>query len=273
MRKTDAQASPLDDALRAWCDELHEVINEAAGDRNLERRCRDPWVDVALNAHADQIDASHLGEFGVKLSGEGMRGPAFRAFDAEVRGAMPAVGWPLRLRLTLLGFADRIWWRPRPTGMGVCGKLFGSFGERSNDMVVMTSRWSGNGEVAGLDRLVEGMRLVDLACPPSNRPIGAWSTSSDLIGSTHVHIEDIHARTEAEFILKQSLFRRGLAGFREMIAAGRFEPMRNDERCWFVVTELGDLDRNPLGVNRRFLDAVDEINDRLTWSQTAELEP
>lgn len=90
--KGEKRIASLDNALRVRCDELHELITEAARDRDLERRLRDPWVDVALNAHADQIDAPHLGEFGVKLSGEDMRGPAFRAFAAEVRGAMPTVG-------------------------------------------------------------------------------------------------------------------------------------------------------------------------------------
>ncbi|MCA2009664.1 hypothetical protein [Tritonibacter mobilis] len=95
------------------------------------------------------------------------------------------------------------------------------------------------------------MSLIDIACPPSNRPVGAWSTGSNIIGTEHLSVEDVYARTEVEVVLKRSLFRRGLQSFRKMIEGGRFEPQRNDERTWFVVAEVEGLDDDPIGSKLR----------------------
>ena len=186
---------------------------------------------------------------------------------------MPSVAWPVRISIKLEDLGERSWWRPRPVAMGVAGKLFGSFFERANDMVTPVSKWAAFGEVRGLDRLAEGMRLINIACPPSNRPVGAWSTGSNLIGSEHISVEDIYARTEVEVVLKQSLFRRGREGFREMIEGGRFVPLNNDDRTWFVTAELESLESNPMGRKRRFPDVMDDINDRLALSRSEDFEP
>jgi hypothetical protein len=95
----------------------------------------------------------------------------------------------------------------------------------------------------------------------------------DMAGMRHVALEEIHARSEAELILKQSLFRRGLDEFRAMIESGRIEPQRNDECTWFTATELDDLDLHPLGKVRGFMSALDQANAVLAARKGAEIEP
>jgi hypothetical protein len=187
---------------------------------------------------------------------------------------MPDAGWPLRIRLGLNDFSDqRYGWAVRPSAMGVCGKLFSRNGLTSSDMVTVSGWTYRHDEVRGLDRLAEGMRLVELATPPSNRPVGAWSTAHDLMGVGHSQLEEIHARTEAELTLKQTLFREGLENFRGMIELGRIEPGRNDWHVWYVMSEIDGLDQDPLGSIRRTPGVLDDINEHLERKREADFEP
>lgn len=264
----------LDGLLMAWCKAFKPVIDETVVAGSVpDRHGRSPFLDLAVNEWSVRLTSAGFDEMSISLDLDGLKVEAFDEFVDGLRATMPAVAWPVRIRIELENLGERSWWHPRPVAMGVAGKLFGSFFERANDMVTPVSKWSTFGEVRGLDRLAEGMRLIDVACPPSNRPLGAWSTGSNIIGSEHISVEDLYARTEVEVVLKQSLFRRGLKEFREMIEGGRFVPLNNDDRTWFVTAELEGLEDSPMGRKRRFPGVVDDINERLALRHREDLEP
>ncbi|MBW3243311.1 hypothetical protein KUV57_11445 [Epibacterium sp. DP7N7-1] len=264
----------LDGLLMAWCAAFKQVIDETIAPGSIpERNRRSPVLDVAVSDRAVRLVLTDPGSVGISFDTEILKVAEFDDFVAGLRACMPSVAWPVRVRIELENFGGSNWWRPNPVAMGVAGKLFGTFSERTNDMVTPIREWSSFGGVRGLDRLAAGMSLIDIACPPSNRPVGAWSTGSNIIGTEHLSVEDVYARTEVEVVLKRSLFRRGLQSFRKMIEGGRFEPQRNDERTWFVVAELEGLDDDPIGSKRRFPGVVDDINDRLSLVRNEDFEP
>ncbi|ETX13650.1 hypothetical protein OCH239_09285 [Roseivivax halodurans JCM 10272] len=267
---------PLDAALQAWCAELRDALEaHVRRKRDDRRRWAHPAIEFAVNDRAVRIDGDGLDLVGIAMAEiqQPEPRPCYEAFLAALRAEMPMLGWPVRIRIELDGIADGSWWRARPVALGVCGKLFGTLGARPNDMVTRRQEGAIFGEVRGLDRLVEGMRLIDRVAPASNRPVSSWSIGSDVVGAPHVHVENVHARSEAELVLKIALFRRGLDEFRDMIRSGRFEPLRNDERCWFVASELDGLEHDPLGVRRDFTGVMADINGRLAMLGTPGLEP
>jgi hypothetical protein len=125
------------------------------------------------------------------------------------------------------------------------------------------SRGEWNRSLVGLDRLAEAGRLLARLTPPSNGPVRAWSRISDMMGSAHVHHQGVHARSEAEALLKLVLHREGLDRLGKMAGAGRIEMKDGPFRTWFVATDLEDLDIDPEGRTLMREDAMDQLNAHL----------
>lgn len=236
----------LDGHLRSWLKTMQNNLN-ARGD--LEHCDRAP---VTL----------YIGAMSEAISGQNYLSDALNPLLNEVKDLFrrhcPSNAWPLSLT-----FRVNLRERLVVEEIGVCNFTFnGLFHKRKG---IVEPRWVDYGaeSLFGLNQIASDMRLLQKLTPPSNQPVQAWSTASDLMGTPHVHYEGIHARSKAEALLKMIWAQRGRDGLEEILTKGKIEIKNNDDRVWFVANELQDLHLHPMGTAPRKLEAMDEIFDHL----------
>lgn len=162
---------------------------------------------------------------------------------ADLRDTMPAVAWPVTIQIGPSFQGDLVVDR-----LGVAGIAFGGLENVDRSGIIRDEyvAWRSK-SMFGLDGMARDMDLISRMTPPSNRPIQSWSMANNLMGTPHVSHEGLHARSEAEALLKLEWMRGGRAALEAILSAGRIEPRRNDDRQWFVASELEDLDLDPEG--------------------------
>lgn len=253
---------PLDAALADWAGAVSARIDPDLRAAARERPWfRNPRIRISLNDRAltfrggDERADPHL-----------LDAPETDKLVASLRGAMTPQVWPLTLIFELEGLDRKDPWRVSPRLIGA--ELAGL--ELGNSNLLRRDGYRG---LAGLDRIAEAGDLLARLTPPSNGPVRSWSRVSDMMGSPHVHHQGVHARSEAEALLKLILLQEGLERLSAMASAGRISLRDGPFRTWFTATDLEDLDLDPEGrpVSREA--ALDRLNDHLSGLNAPDLEP
>lgn len=178
-----------------------------------------------------------------------------------LRSSMPGIAWPITLHLEIHGL-DRngsSWPQVTCTGIGAANWQMTPF-NRSSPLLK-----KGRGSFAyegGLDAIAEGLQLVAEICPATNREVRSWSSISYLM-TEFCHNENIHARSEAEFLLKIRLFHEGIDAIREVIRTGTFKPRNNEDGLRFTSIELEELGVDPRGIRVRSADVFASLTKSL----------
>jgi len=245
--------SALDDRLVHLCKALGRSLEpriraareakEGYANTDLRIDLNDRVLTLSTRArHGKPLDISEA-----ELSGAGLPD----LVDA-LRSSMPGIAWPITLHLEIQGL-DRhgsSWPQVSCTGLGAANWQMTHFNRSSPLLKRGRGSFSCEG---GLDAIAEGLQLVSEVCPPTNREVRSWSSLSYLM-SEFCHNENIHARSEAEFLLKIRLFHEGLEAIREVAETGIFKPRNNEDGLRFTSIELEGLDEDPRGRRLRSSD-------------------
>ena len=196
-----------------------------------------------------------------------IEGPELDSLVAEIRSVMPETAWPILFYLEADGARGN--WptlRIREVGMAnTMPRTRASFSESRGDR-------SGAGRVARtLNDIAETAARVGSMLPPTNREVRSWSSISNITGVDFCSRENIHAKTEAEFILKKLWTMSGTEGI-DQIASGDRSGLSWLMGDRFVSEEIFDLDSDPGGKVLRAEDALDQL-DLFRMSQEATPEP
>jgi len=251
VRMADMEYEDLDGHLKSWLKAAQKNLNSHGA---LERQDRAP-VQIIIGSMSEAINGQNAVTNALK--------PLLNDVKDVIRAHCPSNAWPLSLTFQINArdklVVDKI---------GVCNiTLEGLFHKRKG---IVETRWLdyGTESLFGLNQIAADMRLLQRMTPPSNQPIQAWSTAHDLMGISHVHFEGIHARTKSEALLKMIWSETGRKGLEDVLKKGKIELKNNDERIWFVASELQDLHLHPMGTAPRKLEAMDEISNHLETLQS-----
>lgn len=242
--------SHLDGLAQDWIDASAERIRKDWKEgRHQKREWGTTSIDLAIGQHAISLRIRKGStEKGADpgFSMESFRGEELDALCGALRCVALQPVWPIRLRFDLN--QSRSWHPLELNVAGLAGILprGGSFGHIDR---------------AGLDEIVESGRLISSLCRPSNRPVRAWSTQDNLVGAEHVHIMGIHARTEAEALLKKLWSHDGVQALRDIAAGKPLPDGRWITDLRFIATDLEDLDTHPMGRAMTGRDALAEITE------------
>ncbi len=236
----------LDKHLKSWLKSAQENLN---GIGDLDRADRAP-VTLFIGAMSEAISEQNSVTKAIK--------PLLDDVKGVIRQHFPSNAWPLTLRFKL-NTRDKL----VVDEIGASNITFDSLFDHRKGVV--EPRWVdyGTESLFGLDQIVSDMCLLQKMTPPSNQPVQAWSTAHDLMGISHVHFEGVHARSKSEALLKMIWGETGRKGLEEIISKGKIEDKRNDERIWFVSSDVQDLHLHPMGTAPRKLEAMDEISEHL----------
>jgi hypothetical protein len=261
--KTEEHA-PLDRTFREWAEAIQPRIEtDLHAEAKAQPWFRAPQIRIVFNDRALCLRGGDD-----RLAPEILDGDETRRLVETLRGEMGAALWPVSLHVRIDGL-ERNSWRIRPV---LAGASFAGLDlEEGRGGILSKGGWDRS--LVGLDRLAEAGRLLARLTPPSNGPVRAWSKISDMMGSAHVRHQGVHARSEAEALLKLVLHQVGLDKLEEMAAAGRIEMRDGPFRTWFVATDLEDLDLDPEGRTLMREDAMDQLNAHLAGCDNDDLEP
>lgn len=241
--------SHLDGLVQAWIDASADRIRD---DWKEGRHPKREWGTTTLDLAIGQQAVS----FRVKKGRSDGEDPGYsmESFKGERlddlcnalrREALPTV-WPIRIRLSLDQSQN---WHPlKLIGVGLAGIM-----SRGTSYISI--------ECAGLDDILEAGRLLSALCRPSNRPVRAWSTQDDMVGVEHVNVMGIHARTEAEALLKLLWSHNEVQALRDIAAGKPLPEGRWIDDMSFVATDLEDLHEFPMGRVMTGRDALQEITE------------
>jgi hypothetical protein len=259
----DSQTGPLDAAFQAWSEAVSPRIDPELRTAAREKPWfRNPRIRISLNDQAvtfrggDERADPHL-----------LDAPETDLLVRDLRAAMRPSVWPLTLIIELEGLERKNSWRVTPQLIGA--EMAGLELSEKTGALLQRDGYRG---LRGLDRITEAGELLARLTPPSNGPIRGWSRVSDMMGSAHVHYQGVHARSEAEALLKLILVQEGLDRLTEMARAGRIEMRDGPFRTWFTATNLEDLDLDPEGrpVSREA--ALGQLNDHISGLNTLDPE-
>ena len=235
-------------AAHAWLMSLPEV----------QEKSDSVTLMLAVNDRCETIQARSM-QRGQLETAQYMTEP-LQGFIASLRESLHECGWPFQMVVAAHGRESWI------TGKRIQHIAIAAAVPRTTFRDDGSWRWDRSGSITAVDDAVRASHLIGGILKPSNQPIRAWSSGSNMMGSAHVHHDAIHARTEAEFLLKKIWMNEGIQGIEKIIEDGRLEPKDWLARMWFVCSELEDLDVNPLGRQARGDEAVEEINEMLDFS-------
>jgi hypothetical protein len=199
-------------------------------------------VLVAIGASAVSIKLKR----GVKDLDLGpLQGEALDDFAAALRGEMKPTGWPVVIDLRIQ--LDQ--WDPvKIDGIGLSGMILRGL-KKSEE---------------SFEDLVEAADLISSMCRPSNRPVKAWSSISNLCGSDFVSMMEIHARTEAEYVLKKLHNMNGVQCLRDYAAGADLPDAEWLTGIRFIASEIEDLENDPMGRAPTGMDALDDIRHTIS---------
>ena len=250
-----SELAPLDRALTEWAETVSARIDPDLRAAARERPWfRNPRIRISLNDQAvtfrsgDERADPHL-----------LDAPETDGLVTELRAAMTPQVWPLTLVIELEGLDRKNLWRVTPELVGA--EMAGlELREKTGGLLQL----DGYRGLKGLDRIADAGELLARLTPPSNGPVRGWSRVSDMMGSAHVHYQAVHARSEAEALLKLILVQEGLEKLTAMAESGRIEMRDGPFRTWFTATDLEDLDLDPEGrpVSREA--ALEKLNDHIS---------
>ncbi|MEP3669968.1 MAG: hypothetical protein ABJN42_24930 [Roseibium sp.] len=224
-----------------------EWIRDANQRTDRVQRSRDqyhPSIDIQVAVGATSV-AMRPGRRSEPVDTSALKSDAFDVLVDALRERMPPVAWPVVIKINIK--ADR--WTPvEIEGIGLAGHL-------------LRDR---NKSEEKFEDLAEAADLIASMCRPSNRPVKAWSSISDACGSDFVSLMGIHAKTEAEFVLKKLHNMHGVQCLREYAAGAELpsEPWLTGIR--FIASDIEDIDIDPMGRIPKGSDALDEIRQSIS---------
>jgi len=231
--------------------------------KSWRKAAQENLPDVSkLQWHERRPATLHIGAMAEALEGdETVRtalAPLVETIAKVLRRHMTDNVWPLSLKFKIDDQDNLI-----VDEIGTSNMFFSDMRHRRNGIV--ESDWVNyrSTSLIGLTQIASDMRLLQKMTPPSNQPVQAWSIANDLMGTPHVHFEGIHARSKSEALLKMIWSNGGRQELEDILSAGKIGEKRNDDRQWFVASELQDLHLHPVGRAPRKLEAVDEIASHL----------
>ncbi len=96
-----------------------------------------------------------------------------------------------------------------------------------------------------------------------------WSTGNAITGTPYLSHSGVYAKTEIEALLKIEWERRGKTALSDILQRGALPRGHNDDRVWFVGTELTDLDINPEGRPLMRSDVAQQLEEYLAFQALA----
>lgn len=177
-------------------------------------------------------------------------------FIDELYAEVPDNIWPIRIGLDISDRGDVIVSRISVTGLRHQDMPRNSFAEKYLAWRSLS--------LTGLDDVAAIFRTIAKLTPPTNRPVQSWSIANNLMGVDHVSHSGVHARSEAETLLKLEWSRYGAEGIEAVISGGGIPERRNDDRQWLVASDLSDLDLDPDGRLPMKLDGMNDLKQYLS---------
>lgn len=252
----------LDNLLSKFLKSLSEILGKQiraareANDSTVNTQLRIDLNDRALTWETKSKHGKPLEVTKTDLDAAGMPD-----LVTALRGVMPEIAWPITLHLSVEGI-DRhgsSWPQVICGGIGAANWQMTPWNRSSP---LMRKARSGFAYEGGLDAIAEGLTLVAEICPPTNREVRSWSSISYLM-TEFCHNENIHARSEAEFLLKIRLFHEGVDAIREVIRTGVFAPRNNEDGLRFTSIDLENLGEDPRGTRVRSADIFASLTKSL----------
>lgn len=277
---TETERRPLDAALYAYVEGLHAagaLKDDLLGKAKANTFFREPVVSVHINDRAISFRCKKSDD--QRVDTELMRTPELEELAAALRARMPDIAWPITIRIKMEGLSTHgehrsAYLSPKCCGIGYANIVQkADLGLRDHDEIFhRTDSWYSSG-MQGLDNLADALDPIAEILPSSNRPVMAWQEMSDMMGSDHAFGGTIYAKTEIEAILKQMLRHEGVAALHEMIAQRKFVRQNNIEHTWFVATDIGYLDEDPLGRVARADNLLDTFEETLDFMDSLSSNP
>lgn len=262
---------PLDELLAAYLKGLETRLEKPLVDKaKSEKRffTREPKATLHLNATGLSFRFDKDGAKG--LTEEDLNTEELDALVTALRKRMPETAWPISITIKFDGLVS---WRedpyyncrPKCSGLGFANIKKDDLRLNAQNELYYEMRdgWTDCG-MGGLDNIAEAMTLVASILRPTNRPVMAWSPANDIMnGTAHVNSDRIYARTEVEAMLKETVSRYGTGPIKEAIKTGKFERPNNHEKGWWVATDMGELDKDPIGQVQRENNLYDDLDEML----------
>lgn len=275
----DNKRRALDAALHAYIESLYEskaLKADLLGKAKEKSFFRVPSAFIHLNERAMVFRSAGLVEVDDRLDVELFRTPELAALADALRERMPAIAWPLTIKITIDGLdLSSPYVSPKCTAIGyanIMTEILGLRLGRADEIFRQASGWVSSG-MEGLDNLADALDPIAAILPSTNRPVMGWTEMHDLMEIDAIGSDLIYAKTEVEAILKQLLRDEGPAALHEMIAQRKFVRQNNIERTWFVATDVGYLDDDPMGQVARADDLLENFEKMLDYSDTLSLTP
>lgn len=252
----------LDDLFSKFLKSLNEILGkQIRAAREAKEGYANTQLRIDLNDRALVWEARSKCGKALQVTKEDLDAASLPALVTALRATMPEIAWPITLHLSIEGI-DRhgsSWPQVTCAGIGAANWQMTPWNRSSP---LMKNGRGGFAYEGGLDAIAEGLTLVAGICTPTNRDVRSWSSISYLM-TEFCHNENIHARSEAEFLLKIRLFHEGVDAIREVIRTGVFSPRNNEDGLRFTSIELEGLAENPCGTRLRSADVFASLTSSL----------
>lgn len=270
---------PLDAALHAYVESLYdneEMKADLLGKAKEKGFLREPVVSLHINDRAISFRCDESCDDRVDTTF--MKTPELDELVSGLRERMPAIAWPITIKIRMDGLATigahrHAYVTPKCCGIGYANIVQNLLGlSDHHEIFHRASNWLSSG-MQGLDNLADALDPIAEILPPTNNPVMAWQEMCDMMGVAHASGDPIHAKSEIETVLKQMLRDEGPAALHEMIAQRKFVRQNNIEHTWFVSTDIGYLDEDPMGRVARADDLLESFEKTLDYAGTLSSTP